>query len=408
MRLLHTSDWHLGQKFINQGREAEHEAALEWLLETIRAKSVEVLIVAGDIFDVSNPPVTAEEQYYRFLTRLKGTCCRHVVITGGNHDSPSKLNAPRGLLRALDVHVIGSTADDLSEEIVELRDEHGEVMAIVVAVPFLRDKDFKFLIPGESFGARVKRIQAGIHRHYAAVADLAEQRLDRLGRRVPVIATGHLYASGTVAAPEQANIYVGNLENIAADQFPALSDYVALGHIHRAQPIGGLDHIRYSGSLIPLSFSEVEDIKSVVLADFEPGRGLTNLRDLAVPTFRRLVTLRGPLEEIEDKLREANQPDDPLPAWVEVIVESDYAMPGLDRRLREFAADFNMELLKIRNERRFNTLEESVSVEALEDMTIEEVFLKRCAGETSEELENLVQTFRELRDWANQHPERLR
>jgi exonuclease SbcD len=408
MRLLHTSDWHLGQKFINQGREAEHEAALDWLLETIRSKGVEVLVVAGDIFDVSSPPITAEELYYRFLTRLKTTDCRHVVITGGNHDSPSKLNAPRGLLRALDVHVVGSTGDDLAEEIVEIRDRAGEVQGLVVAVPFLRDKDFKFLIPGETFGARVRRIQAGIHRHYAALADLVEQRLDQLGRRVPVVATGHLYTQGALAAPEQANIYVGNLENIAADQFPAIFDYIALGHIHRAQAIGGREHIRYSGSLIPLSFSELDDVKGVVLADLEPGRGVVNLRELGLPTFRRLLTIRGPLEDVEEKLVAANQPDDPLRAWVEVIVESDYALPGVDRRLRELAAGFNMELLKVRNDRRYTTLEESVEVEALEDLSIEEVFRKRCAGETEEELEHLVQTFRELRDWANQQAERLR
>jgi exonuclease SbcD len=408
MRILHTSDWHLGQKFINQGREAEHEGALDWLLQTIADKQVDALIVAGDIFDVSNPPVSAEEQYYSFLTRLKNTGCRHVVITGGNHDSPSKLNAPRGLLRALDVHVVGCTAADPADELIELRHADGRPAALVVAVPFLRDKDFKYTIPGETLNARVKRIQLGLQHHYARAAELARERLEALDERVPVIATGHLYAKGALANPEQANIYIGNLENVEPDEFPEVFDYVALGHIHRAQRVGKKGHVRYSGSLIPLSFSEVEDVKSVVLAELEAGQGLTGLRELEVPTFRRLITLRGPLEEVEEKIRECHQPGDLLPAWVEAVVESDYALSGLDRRLRECAQDLYLDLLKIRNERRFTTFEEADEIEQLTDLTVEDVFRKRCAGKEKAEADQLLQTFRDLREWVAEHPDKLR
>lgn len=408
MRVLHTSDWHLGQKFINQTRDAEHAASLDWLLGVIHNKGVDVLVVAGDIFDVSNPPVSAEEQYYSFLTRLQKTACRHVVITGGNHDSPSKLNAPRGLLRALNVHVIGSTTDDLEEEIVELHSPTGEIQALIAAVPFLRDRDFKYTLPGETFNARIERIKSGIERHYESVARLATERLEKIARKVPVIAMGHLYARGAEAAPEQANIYIGNLENISADRFSEVFDYVALGHIHRAQEVGGRRNIRYSGSLIPLSFSEVEDVKSVVLADFDENNNLANIRDLAVPVFRRLLTIRGPLAVVEQALSDADDPEELLPAWVEVIVESDTVQAGVDRHLREMAANLNLELLKIRNDVRYKPLEEVISVAALEDLSIDEVFKKRCENEPEDVRESLMITFLELREWANQNADKLR
>lgn len=408
MRLLHTSDWHLGQKFINQSRETEHEGALEWLLHTIREQSVDLLIVAGDVFDVSSPPVSAEEQYYRFLTRLRDTGCRHVVVIGGNHDSPSKLDAPRGLLRALDVHVVGSTTGELADELIELRGPDGELQALVAAVPFLRDKDFKFTISGETLDARHRRIQAGILQHYEELAGLVKKRLKGLKKKPPVIATGHLYAKGAQAAEEQANIYVGNLENIDAGQFPELFDYVALGHIHRPQALGKHKHIRYSGSPIPLSFSEVQERKIVVLADFEAGKGLTQLQELPIPVQRRLLSLRGAQAEVELKLQQAHDPEAPLPAWVEVTVESDYAVPGLDQHLRALTADMRLSILKLRNERRFDPVDGEETAEQLENLSPEEVFEKRCAGAGAEERDELLQTFRELRAWAAENADKIR
>jgi len=106
MKILHTSDWHLGQKFLSKDRIDEHQSALDWLRQTIIEQEIDVLLVSGDIFDIGNPPSYARHLYYRFLTSLQGTYCRHVVITGGNHDSPSMLNAPKELLEILNVYVV--------------------------------------------------------------------------------------------------------------------------------------------------------------------------------------------------------------------------------------------------------------------------------------------------------------
>jgi exonuclease SbcD len=402
MRLLHTSDWHLGQKFIGQNRDQEHERALEWLLTIIRDEHIDALVLAGDVFDVNNPPVSAEALYYRFLARLIGTDCRHIVIIGGNHDAPTKLEAPKKLLHALGIQVVGCAADNLSDEIIVLKDPEGRPEAVVAAVPFLRDKDFKISLSGESSEARINRIKEGIYQHYRDIAALTVNA----GLSVPIIATGHLYAKGASSAAEQNNIYIGNLENIAAEQFPEAFDYVALGHIHRPQKVGKKNHIRYSGSLIPLSFSEVSDKKLVLVCQLEPGKGLTGVKEIPVPIFRRLIALRGSLEQIESKLTKSNDPDAPLPAWVEVVVEGDPGIAGLVQHLRDFAKGFNLEILKIRNERPREGLLENTEARLLESLTPEEVFIKRCEsmGLGHEETSEMVQTFRELTEWMQDEP----
>ncbi len=404
MRLLHTADWHLGQKFLNQSRETEQGMALDWLLTTLAAEKADALIVAGDIFDVSNPPVSAEEQYYRFLTGLKDTGCRHVVIVGGNHDSPAKLNAPRGLLRALNMHVIGCATDDPSDEIIELRNPDGETEAIVAAVPFLRDRDFRFTAVGESSDERVRRIQEGIAQHYAAVAQLAAERAAALPRRVPVIATGHLFAAGASATEEQHNIYVGNLENIRAEQFPDAFDYIALGHLHRAQVIGKQPRIRYCGSLLPLSFSERADAKCVLVVDFDPDTAAPAARAVAAPAFRRLLTLSGSPAELEIALQKSNQPADPMPAWVELNITGETYAAGADAQLRESAQGLHLDILKIRAERRTAALSETAPLVDLQELTPEEVFLQRCAAQNipAEKAADLTVAFRELQVWMEE------
>lgn len=402
MRFLHTSDWHLGQKFIGQSRDIEHGLALDWLLETIAAQQVDALIVAGDIFDVNNPPTSAETLYYQFLSRLVGSPCRHIIIIGGNHDAPSKLEAPKNLLQALGIHVIGKAAGP-EEELILLKDQAGKPLALVAAIPFLRDRDFQGSISGEGMDDRIQRIKEGIYKHYHEMAACAQEILDTQKLDIPVLTTGHLYAKGAAATEEQANIYIGNLENIAAEQFPEIFDYVALGHIHRPQIVGKKQHIRYCGSLIPLSFSEIADKKLVLLCDVEHGKGLVNIQEIPVPTFRKLATVRGSLAEIEAKLQKLHDPASPLPAWVEIWVEGDQEVAALDRHLRDIAKDLNLELLKIRRQHGSAALDALTETEQLDALSLEDVFLKRCEslGLSSEATATLLQTFGELREWMD-------
>lgn len=401
MRVLHTSDWHLGQKFLFNDRREEHQMALDWLRDTILSQEVDVLVVAGDIFDIANPPNYARKQYYQFLTSLLGSCCRHIVITGGNHDSPPMLNAPKELLEVLNIHIVADVSSDKSNEVLELKSPEGVLELVVAAVPFLRDRDLYQSVAGETGLERIERLKKGIADHYAEMGHLVDFYRNK---DVPIITTGHLYASGAEASDKQDNIYIGNVENITGDKFPAVFDYVALGHIHRAQRIGGTNHIRYSGSLIPLSFSEVRDEKSAFLLHFE-GKKLNHVETIPVPTFRRLKTIKGKLEDVEQKLQEfAKEETGALIPWVEVVVETDQIIPQLDQHLSAFTTDMNLELLKIRLLYQQKSLDEQVISPDLGDLTDLDVFRKRCErfGSTPEEQGELEKTFLELKSWMQE------
>jgi len=400
MKFLHTSDWHLGQKFLHNDRSVEHRQALEWLLETIQSEQVDALIVAGDIFDIGNPPNYARRLYYQFLTSLLQTDCQHIIIIGGNHDSPSMLDAPKELLRALNVHVVGAASDDPVDEIIELKNEQEELLAVVAAVPFLRDRDLRSSVAGESGMERVARIQAGIRQHYETLGKRVEAYAQK---GVPILATGHLYAKGAQASAKQDNIYIGNIENIEASSFPTVFDYVALGHIHRAQAVEGEERIRYCGSLIPLSFSETKDEKIVNIVEFS-GKS-PSISAIAVPQFRRLKIVKGSLTEVQERLQRLHDKyENTLPVWVEVLVETEQPIPNVDRMLHEFVADLNLELLKIRTtyqHQTLNNLEPTIDLSELDPI---EVFKQRCAieDETDEQSQELLATFRELQDWMRE------
>ena len=399
MKILHTSDWHLGQKLLFNDREKEHQLALDWLLDTIQEQAIDVLLVSGDIFDIGNPPNYARQMYFNFLRSLLKASCRHVVITGGNHDSPAMLNAPAELLKALNIHIIGAATDEIGDELVVLKNGD-KVEAIIAAVPFLRDRDLRTTLAGEEEKDRQARLQAGLSKHYADLAALAAPYAEQ---NVPVLAMGHLYAKGAVASERQDNIYVGNRENMEASQFPASFDYVALGHIHRPQTVGEQAHIRYSGSLIPLSFSETKDDKSVYLVEFD-GKKLQSIDALAVPVFRRLKTIQGPLEKVQASLdRFGAKTDRLLKPWVEVIVEAEDYIPQLDQLLRDYCQELPLELVKIRILRPHHSLQLTESEPPdLDDLQVDDVFRQKCRsqGEISDEKEeSLVATFHELQEW---------
>jgi DNA repair protein SbcD/Mre11 len=402
MKIIHTSDWHLGQKFLHNEREEEHQLALDWLLDLIQQEQADGLLVAGDIFDTGNPPNYARRLYYRFLRKLLRTSCRHIVITGGNHDSPAMLNAPSELLQALNVHVIGAAGQKAAREVIEWRSEAGELEAVIAAVPFLRDRDLRYSVAGETGIDRSERIRLGIQQHYKQLADYIQNNYQ--AEQIPIVAMGHLYATGARASAKQDNIYIGNIENIDAEQFPALYDYVALGHIHRAQIVGQQERVRYSGSLIPLSFSETQDDKSVYLLEFE-GKALQSTQPLAVPTFRRLKTITGSLEEVKASLdRFAAKEREGLTPWVEVQVDLDRLVPQLSQLLQEHTTEMNLELLKIRARypKRHQRHEEQAP--DLDSLDTEEVFRMKCEsyGSPPEDMDQLVDTFRELQTWRDE------
>jgi exonuclease SbcD len=402
MKILHTSDWHLGQSFMNNDREEEHQLALDWLVELIEKQQIDAFILAGDVFDIGNPPSYARRLYYDFLKKLIKTSCRHIIITGGNHDSPAMLNAPAELLKAFDIHVIGSATGDYVDEIVELKNKSGELEMVIAAVPFLRERDLRYSVAGESGAEQAKHLRKAIAGHYHEVAKLMD---DYTGKNIPILATGHLYAAGATASAKQDNIYIGNMENIGASEFPELFDYVALGHIHRPQNIGKKKPIRYSGSILPLSFSEIKDQKSVVILSFLE-KELQKTDIVNVPLFRQLKSIKGNLKKIKEQLNKLDeQPQVALPPWVEIVVDSEIITPQVDLEIREFAKDMDLEILRVKIQRNQMSIEagmeENVELDDLDEL---DVFKKKCDrfGIPEAELLGYIDTFLELKDWMEE------
>jgi exonuclease SbcD len=347
MRLLHTADWHLGARLIERDRLAEHAAFVDWLIETLRTEKIDALLLSGDVFDAANPPQEAVALYFDFLKRLADLQTVKAVITGGNHDSASHLNAPRDLLRRFDVHVFGHAGEN------NLVDLGG---AVVAAVPFLRERDLRQAAVGETITTVHEQVRASIRAHYTA--QLAACREVAQGR--PVIAMGHLTVLGVTTSDSERDIHIGNLGCVGADIFDGF-DYTALGHLHRPQRVAGQETIRYSGSSIPLSFSEAADAKSVVIIDTQADHtaemgtlqssesqnsslrssNLRGVKLLPIPNTRALVRVKASRATLAVDLANV-----PAGAWVEVTVKLDAPEPDLDRQVREAAAG-RFEILKV-------------------------------------------------------------
>lgn len=274
LTILHTSDWHLGRRLYGRLRYEEFDAFLDWLKETISDQKVDVLIVAGDIFDTMTPSNKAQALYYEFLGKVSKLCCQHIVIVAGNHDSPTFLDAPSNVLKFLNVHVIGTACDNLNDEVLILEDNCSEPLCVIAAVPYLRDRDVRGSRAGESVDSKDANVIAGIRAHYDEVASIAKacqtQLIKTHQRHIPIIATGHLFAAGSKTTEDDGvrDLYVGNLGKISAEMFDDCFDYVALGHLHVPQRVGGCEHIRYSGSPIAMGFGEARQQKQVLLVQF--------------------------------------------------------------------------------------------------------------------------------------------
>ena len=275
LTLLHTSDWHLGRRLYGKPRYDEFKQFLDWQLQTLREQKVDVLLIAGDIFDTTAPSNQAQNLYYDFLSQVCHTDCRHVIIVAGNHDSASFLEAPKQLLKAFNIHIIGSMTDTPTDEVITLSDKAGQPELIVMAVPYLRDRDVRTVGHGERLEDKERKLTQGIKAHYAQIADIAIAQQAQLHakykRSIPIVATGHLFTVGgqTMEGDGVRDLYVGSLGSIGAEIFHPQIDYVALGHLHIPQAVGGQPHIRYAGSPIAMGFGESRQQKQVHLLRFD-------------------------------------------------------------------------------------------------------------------------------------------
>ena len=385
MRILHTSDWHLGQHFMGKSRQAEHQSLIDWLLTQVDAHAVDAVLIAGDIFDTGAPPSYARELYSQLVVRLHGAGVA-LLLLGGNHDSVATLGESRALLACLSTTVVAAV-DAAAHQVVvlPLRDGTGEAGCIVCAVPFLRPRDVLQSQAGQSAEEKQQSMQAAIQTYYQSVYEAGRARQaelqQALGRTVPLIATGHLTTVGASSNESVREIYVGSLDAYPTAAFPAV-DYIALGHIHKPQKVGGLDHIRYSGSPIPLGFDEARWQKEVLLVDLGAS-GLVAVTPLLVPCFQPLVSVSGNLVALAGAITAAaldGTADKPV--WIEVTVAEDDYLSDLPARIETMTQGLPVEVLRVRRQRGNAAASiTGAASETLNELSPHDVFARRMAQE---------------------------
>ena len=433
MRILHTADWHLGHTLRGHSRQAEHAHFLHWLVQTVVEREVDALLLAGDVFDSANPPAATWRLWFEFLGELKrARPALQVVVIAGNHDSPARLEAPRDLLAAFDVRIVGSVARGAdgrlltADLLVPLKDRSGAVAAVCAAIPFLRSSDVLALVPPANGGELAAAGEAGgdyvLPRPAEAAAEpLGDPLLDGMralhaelfamaremqqpGQALVAMAHGYL-VGGALSELSERKVLGGNQHALPLDLFPADCAYVALGHLHRPQLLAGHEHVRYSGSPIPLSMPEREHAHHVVFADLD-GERLQKVWSLRVPRLVPLLRVpeRGALDPEAALAAVAELPPrdpdcaDELRPLVEVVVRLPEPSPGIGERIAQQIADKNVRLVRVEV---VLTGSDEHGVAApgteLQSLTPEQVFVRRYARDHEGDVPApLLTAFRQL------------
>jgi exonuclease SbcD len=387
MRLLHTSDWHLGQTLHNFDRTYEHQRFLDWLLETIVAEQADALLIAGDIFDNSNPSAASQRQLYRFLQQARVRSPQlDIVIVAGNHDSPGRLEAPGPLLEAHGTRVVGHVVRDAAGEIdlermvVPLTDRDGAVKAWCVAIPFLRPGDVPRVDAGsEAENAAIDAYLSGIALLYQQACALARSRCTN---GEAIVAMGHCHMVGGDSSPDsERRILIGGTEALPATMFDPSIAYAALGHLHLAQKVGKQEHLRYCGSPLPLSFAEIDYRHQVLRIDLDGGKA-KEIVPLHVPRavgLLRVPAQPAPLTQVIAELVGLDLPDAPLheQPYLEVRVLLDGPEPSLRAQVEAALEGKPVRLAKIEPTRKVLTaagLEPALSLDQLAQLQPDDIF----------------------------------
>jgi len=447
MRIIHTSDWHLGQYFYGKSRANEHQQFLTWLLAQVTAHHIDAIIVAGDIFDTSTPPSYAREMYFDFIAKLQVTECQ-LVILAGNHDSVAMLSESQSILANLSTRVITQAIptsideDDLkidlkshlnnevlNQQVFPLMNKAGQASAIICAIPFVRPRDVIKSRAGQSAKDKQQNLQQAISDHYQSLykhaltlaKSLSKKSLKGLSKKaakgkpleqleqLPIIATGHLTALGVSLNDSKSDsvrdIYIGSLEAFPASAFPP-ADYIALGHIHRAQKIAKSEHIRYCGSPIPLSFDEAKQDKRVLMVEFTESK-LNKVEDIIVPCFQPLYMVKTSVDALDVNLQKTltafkkyqssvsteKESTKNIKAWLDIEIDNGDHLSDLSQRVSDLIGDMPFDVLLVRRSKKARKRRISQSSQqnnsTLSELSLAEVFdsrLSQIEWKTDEEV----------------------
>ncbi|WP_028945853.1 exonuclease SbcCD subunit D C-terminal domain-containing protein [Pseudomonas vranovensis] len=384
MRLFHTSDWHLGQTLHGQERDFEHACFLDWLLGQLKLRQPDALLIAGDIFDTVNPPVKAQERLYDFIVQAHEQQPKlNIVMIAGNHDSGSRIELPAPLMRRLRTHALGRVqwldegVLDSDRLLIPLTNARGKVAAWCLALPFLRPAE----VTGAHLGDDYLR---GIRQVHERLIDAALERR-KPGQALIAVSHAHM-AGGSISEDSERSLIIGNAEALPASLFSKDISYVALGHLHKPQRVNREERIRYSGSPIPLSFSEIGYQHQILEIELD-GASLASVESRLVPRAVHLQRLGpAPLTEILEQL--AGLPvvdllEDPQrQPWLEIRVQLDEPQPDLRQQLETALQGKAVRLVRIGAEyagnRAGEDLDETALVE-LGQMTPHELFSRAWA-----------------------------
>mgnify|MGYP002585503740 FL=1 len=410
IRILHTADWHLGQTFFGYDRVEEHVHFLQWLARELKENKIDVLLIAGDIFDVSNPSAASQHMFYRFIRQVTEENPKlQLVVVAGNHDSAARLEAPLPLLQEMRTEIRGIVRRhegeiDYDHLIVELKNSEGEVEALCLAVPFLRQGDYPVVTTdGNPYAEGVKELYAR----------LQERALQRRKDGQALVAVGHLQATGSEIAERDFSerTIIGGLECVSPDAFTEQIAYTALGHIHKSQRVSGRENVRYAGSPLPMSFAEREYHHGVVIVTLAEGWAVEIEKREYIPLVGLLSVPRGKAatpEEVLEELAhlplaseeaEGEQTERSLHfPYLEIKVLLTEPEPMLRQQIEEAIADKAVRLARIVSVYRQaeeNTLEEEVLAAGLQEMNplqiVKATFENIYQSEMPEELERLFQ-----------------
>lgn len=400
IRILHTADWHLGQTFFGYDRTQEHEHFLDWLAGVLTKNKIDVLIVAGDVFDVSNPSAASQRMFYRFIHRVTTENPRlQLVVVAGNHDSAARLESPLPLLQEMRTEIKGIVRKqngkiDYEHLLVELKNAAGEVEALCLAVPFLRQGDYPVVeTEGNPYAEGVKELYARLLKY------ALKKRTDGQA----LVAVGHLLATGSEIAEKDHSerIIIGGLESVSPESFPEQIVYTALGHIHKAQRVSGRENIRYAGSPLPMSFAEKHYHHGVVKVTLDEGWAVEIEKLEYTPLVRLLsipATEAAAPDEVLDELRGLELPEDEPMPYLEVKVKLSEPEPMLRQQVEEILEGKPVRLARIvsfyRQEAEGSVEEETLTA-GLQEMNplqiVKATFENSYQTEMPEELVNLFQ-----------------
>ncbi len=377
-RVLHTSDWHLGQYFYGKSRANEHQQFLTWLLSQITELKIDAVIVAGDIFDTGTPPSYAREMYFDFIVKMHQLNCKLIVLAG-NHDSVAMLGESKALLSELSCRVVTTASAQLEDQIISIKDEDSNLQAVLCAIPYIRPRDVVLSKAGQSSKEKQQALQQAITAHYQT---LYEQANVLANNQVPIIATGHLTTVGVTTSDSVRDIYIGTLEAFPSNAFPK-ADYIALGHIHRSQKVGKSEHIRYCGSPIPLSFDEVNQEKNILLVEFKESK-LSNVTELVVPRFQSMAMLKTNLDNLDNDVKLLVKSTGSIldDIWLDIEIESADYLDDLSQKIERITQEYPVEVLLTRRSKKsrqlMNSTEDKIT---LDELKVTDVFQTRLAEE---------------------------